>query len=106
MAFYEIFSKRMKRLTQGDQPDVYQYDELPAPFRIQVIHIWNDAIGHYTTYQAHKGDYEPHWELIHDTLARELGLFSLGDRHHLIHGQCKTFLMTADTSGALDIIEL
>jgi hypothetical protein len=46
MGIYETFSKRMKRLAQAAQQDVYQYDELPETFRIKVAHIWESAIGH------------------------------------------------------------
>jgi hypothetical protein len=53
MGIYETFSKRMKRLAQAGQQDVYQYDELPETFRIKVAHIWESAIGHYKTYRDH-----------------------------------------------------
>jgi hypothetical protein len=44
MAIFELFSKRQKRL-RGETPDVFSYDGIPQSLRIQIIHIWRDAIG-------------------------------------------------------------
>ena len=46
------------------------------------------------------------WEIISNTLARELGLFTLGEPRADPNVQCQEYLLKADTSGALDIIEL
>ena len=42
MAIYNLFSKRQKKL-RAKFPDIYQYEEIPQKFRVQVIHIM-DAI--------------------------------------------------------------
>lgn len=105
MGMYETFTKRIKRLAQAGQPDVYQYDDLPRAFRVQVAHIWQDSIGRYTVRSIGRYD-EPHWELVSNTLARELGVFSLGNPSIYPSAQCQEFLLTADTSGTLDIIQL
>jgi hypothetical protein len=47
MAIFETFSKRKKRPAMAGQQDVFQYDELPVPFRRQVFHIWQNALGRY-----------------------------------------------------------
>jgi len=44
MAVFDLFSKRKKR-EQGDAPDVYTYSQIPQQLRVQIIHIWWDAIG-------------------------------------------------------------
>ena len=44
MAIFELFSKRQKAL-RGDIPDVYTYDDLPNALRVQIVHIWSDALG-------------------------------------------------------------
>jgi hypothetical protein len=36
---YKLFCVRQKDVNQADEPIIYQYDELPAAFREQVIHI-------------------------------------------------------------------
>lgn len=44
MAIFDLFSKRQKRI-RGDVPDVYSYDDLPGPLRVQIVHIWTDTLG-------------------------------------------------------------
>ena len=44
MPVYDLFSKRQKRL-RGDVPDVYVYDDIPVSLRVQIVHIWSEAIG-------------------------------------------------------------
>jgi len=111
MGIFDTFSKRQKRLEKSGQQDIYQYDTLPAPFRVQVVYIWKTAIGRYYSPQAFAHD-DPSpsntvWRIIHDTLARELGLAVLaGDRNSDPKERCILFLGQANTSGALDIIEL
>ncbi len=105
MGIYETFTKRVRRLTQTDQSDVYQYDELPQPFRIQVIHIWNSALG-LPVENGLYTDAEPIWEFVCNTLCRELGVFHLGSSSRATpYGQCKNFLIETSTDGVLDIIE-
>jgi AbiJ N-terminal domain 4 len=98
MGIYETFSKRMKRLSKQGQEEVYQYDTLPREFRVQVIHIWGDALG----FSSSHGN----WKFIHDTLARERGVFYLGNSDEPHWKQCQDFFLAADKNGALDIIEL
>jgi hypothetical protein len=107
VGIYETFSKRLKKRERAGQVDVYQYDELPGPLRIQIIHIWGDAIG-----PSGRGDFAQSgaikaWDAIHNTLARELGVFALTDAYHTPSEiRCKNFLLNASISEALDIIEL
>ena len=60
MAIFDLFSKRQKRL-RGEMPDVYVYDDLPNPLRVQIVHIWKDTLRRY--------------EFIVDALCREYGVF-------------------------------
>jgi len=61
MAIFDLFSKRQKRL-RGDVPDVYSYDEVPQPLRVQIVHIWQDSLGsekeYYNEYIGVKGAYK------------------------------------------------
>ena len=49
MAIYNLFSKRQKTL-KGDMPDIYTYDDLPKALRVQIVHIWHDALGNGNDY--------------------------------------------------------
>ena len=42
MPIHDLFSKRQKRL-RGEVPDVYVYDDLPEPLRVQIVHLWRRA---------------------------------------------------------------
>jgi hypothetical protein len=103
MRIFETFSKRQKKREQSGQVDVYQYDDLPQPFRIQVIHIWssvNEALDRHPF--TDKGGM---WRHIERTLARELGLYALAS-HANYFARCMSFLAEADTGEVLDLIDL
>lgn len=105
MAIYETFSKRMKRLAQAGQQDVYRYDELSQAFRVQVALIWNDVLGT----AIERGSYTKSntiWKFIHDQIAKEKGVFCLGDSvRDEADVQCRKFLLSAPTDEGLDIVE-
>jgi AbiJ N-terminal domain 4 len=106
MSIFETYTKRLRKREQAGQPDVYQYDDLPQPLRIQIILIWNDAIGSSVKRGKSTGSSEV-WDFIHDRLCKEMGVFYLSDDEHAdSEAACKQFLMSASTNEALDIIEL
>lgn len=70
MPIFDLFSKRQKRL-RGEMPDVYVYDGLPHPLRVQIVHIWKDTLT-LTRY-----------EFIVDTLCREYGVFRLAETDNI-----------------------
>ncbi len=109
MAVYETYSKRLALANVSDN-DVYQYDVLPRPLRVQIAHIFGDSIGVYRRASGYMDESSPanrHWEFIHDTLARERGEFELGKNSRANDRDvCIEYLLNSDTNGALDIIEL
>ncbi len=105
MPTFDLFSKRQKR-ARGEMPDVFQYEALPKPFRVQVVHILRDALGELTHYDE---TVSKAYGFIHNTLAREYGLFALNDdgRSGLYDSSVYQFLLeTEDIERALDVIEL
>ncbi len=76
MAIFDLFSKRQKRLS-GDHPDVYVYDKIPDALRVQIIHIWDYALGSITEYDDELLDVKNIYRLIVGNLCREYGLFTL-----------------------------
>jgi AbiJ N-terminal domain 4 len=112
MGIYETFSKRQKRLEKTGQQDVYQYDTLPDRFRGQVAHIWTTAIGQYhvpTRFDFRASLPSPsnkYWNIIHDTIARDLGRPSLGGPFEDKNVRCTNHLLNAPTLDALNIIQL
>ncbi len=110
MGINDLYSKRKKLADRGNEPEVYQYTNLPLEFRRQVIHIWLSAIGPYREPERVM-NYVPLvsrlWHAIHDSFARELGLFNLGTEFQNPFEQCKSFLLAQDTpvDHLLDLIE-
>jgi hypothetical protein len=76
MAIFDIFSKRQKAL-RGELPDVYRYDKIPDPLKVQIIHIWRDALGDEQAYQNEYLGAKGMYQFIVETLCREYGLFEL-----------------------------
>lgn len=103
MGIFDLFSKRQRR-ARGEMPDVYVYDELPQPLRVQIVHIIQDGFGldHYGSHYAEKA-----YEFVKQTLCREYGLFELvkypkSDAESVFN----FFLAEESTERALDVVEL
>ena len=97
MPVADLFSYR-KHVAAGDTPDVFVYDKLPRELRVQIIWIWQDAIGPY--YLNEQG-----WKMIHDIVAREHGVFRLAEDYLDIDRCCQTYLISSSVDAALDLIE-
>jgi hypothetical protein len=108
MAVLELFSTRQKRL-RGEIPEVYRYDDLPNPLRVQIVHIWREVFGgvieegYGVTCPVQNAFRE-----IHAMLCKEFGVFSLTDRRSEdpFSAVANYFLHCEDVEQALDIIEL
>lgn len=111
MGTLDIFSKRQKKL-RGDVPDVYTYDRIPQPLKVQIVHIWRDTLGNEQDYRGHYTDVFQAYKFIVNALCREYGELSLptgkkeyGNRHYL--EELTNYLLHQDDSDkALDAIEL
>lgn len=102
----DLFSKRQKKL-RGDVPDVYIYDNVPNPLRVQIVHIWSDTLGN----SPYQDSVVKSYKFIADTLCREYGLFRLPgateyrDREY-ISELVNFFLQSKSVEQVLDAIEL
>lgn len=79
MRIFDIFSKRQRKL-RGEMPDVYTYDDLPEPLRVQIVHIWQDTLGN--AEQMHRDGPASAYKIIVETLCREYGVFHLPGTNH------------------------
>jgi hypothetical protein len=117
MATFDLFSKRRKRAA-GETPDVYTY-EIPQSLRVQIVHIWGDAIGKPERDYDSTGNIGSVYQKIADILRREYGVFVLSSETYDQNNPrqayvelCKFFLDTKGfqntnaTDKALDVIEL
>ncbi|MBN1569251.1 MAG: hypothetical protein JXA73_15490 [Acidobacteria bacterium] len=108
MSILDLFSKRQKSL-RGEMPDVYVYDKIPQPLRVQIIHIWRDTLGNEEQYvDSYVSTYKS-YKYIVERLCREYGVFFLtdtgyGDRHYL--QELANFLLREqDPEKVLDAVE-
>ncbi|MFZ0522542.1 MAG: hypothetical protein WAL95_16070 [Candidatus Acidiferrales bacterium] len=110
MAVMDLYSKRRKREASQGKTDVYQYAKIPSPLRIQIVHIWQAALGRWfpasNNYHAPRSRSSGVWNFIEKTIAKENGVWNLGIAANATDHRCIEYLLSADTDGALDIIEL
>lgn len=109
MAVFDLYSKRRKR-AKGEVIDVYRYDAVPTPLRVQLIHIFDDAIGDIEEYHdAYKGAHGA-YKLIVDILRREYGVFHLSGTNNTLENHYSEFrnfiLNEKNVDHVLDAIEL
>jgi hypothetical protein len=104
MPVYDLFSKRKRRAEKAGTAEVYTYDAIPHPLKVQIVHIWRDAIG--VCGRNSHTQANSRWNSIHDTMVREKSEFRLTDDDSP-DAQCfNWFLWTTNTDDALDIIDL
>lgn len=106
MPIVDIFSKRQKRL-RGDVPDVYTYDKIPTPLRVQAVQIMHEVLGSTEETDGVRKAYAA----VTAVLRKELGVFVLP--HHQRYGSEQTiqelseFMLGADDAPQfLDAVEL
>ena len=110
MSVEDLYSYR-KRIAGGETSDVFVYDKLPDTLRVQIVHIWRDAIGSFHLSSDFVLDSLPPnnndgWRFIHDTVAREHGVFGLTDDPR-IDQRCENFLLNnTSVDDVLDLIEV
>lgn len=110
MSVFDIFSKRKKKNELSGKVDVFIYDEIPNEFRVQVIHIWEEAIGPFFDHGEFDFDRRVEnndaWITIVKILSKELGVFRLGNEYSNPKKQCIEFIQQAKADHVLDIVEL
>ena len=104
----DIYSKRQKRL-RGEMSDVYTYDDLPEPLRVQIVLIWRDSFGTYGNYRIAP---ESTYQYIVESLWHEYGVFELASKYigrvyKSFEGELQNFfLQEKNVERAIDAIEL
>jgi len=104
LSIIDTFSKRKRRLEHAGTQDVYVYDLIPQELRVQIVYIWRSSLGQWTRseYLSLTNQY---WKHLHQSIARELGRFYLGDGRPNPQVECETFLLREPTTNVLDIVE-
>jgi hypothetical protein len=109
MGILNIFSKRQKQ-SRGEAPDVYTYDSIPRPLKVQIIHIWRETLGDANDYDAYHNQPRNAYKMIVEALRKEYGVFSLVGKDQQMDDylpELANFLLQEqDSEKALDAIEL
>lgn len=105
----DLFSKRQKR-QKSQLNEIYKFVDLPKALRVQIVHIWRDALGDARGYGLGPKVVAT-YQWIVESLCREYGEFHLvphsgrGDRDYM--GELiNFFLIESDNDKVLDVIEL
>jgi hypothetical protein len=103
MSLFDLFSKRQRR-QRGEFPDVYKYDDLPQPLRVQIVLIITDAIGD----DGYSGRAAQNvYKYVNDTLCREYGMFELVKKSDAGKESVLNFFLNEESiERALDVVEL
>jgi hypothetical protein len=103
MEYREKFSLRQRKL-KGLASDVYVYDQVPRPLRVQICHVLTRCLG------AQRADYRglnPAYVNLQQIIAEELGVFRIGLGIRGDDAEIMEFLANDATDDqALDIIEI
>lgn len=103
MSIFNLFSRRQAEI-RGELPDVYQYEEIPQNFRVQVVQIIRDSIGGESPYNEPSNKV---YSEINRILCKEYGVFSLVERPQSNFASIYDyFLQINDYEKCLDIIEI
>lgn len=110
MAVVDIFSKRQARL-RGDVPDVFVYDDMPNPLRVQIWQITERVLGSWLNDRGFNNDRaQISYRYIVRTLRAEYGVFSLSSelltRHSNEQGELRFHVLNAAPDKFLDAVEL
>ncbi|WP_074975357.1 STM4504/CBY_0614 family protein [Nitrosospira multiformis] len=110
MSVIDLFSHRQKEL-RGEVPDVYVYDDLPRPLRVQIVHILRRTLGDEKYFRQESSNVRDAYTAIVDILCREYGVFNLapssyhGEREHI--SEFFNFILDEfDCEKVLDGVEL
>lgn len=77
MSIFNTFWQRQKEI-RGDIPDVYSYDDIPSPLRVQIVHIAAETLGSRKEFFFRQNEnIQQAYGIIVDILRKEFGVFRL-----------------------------
>jgi AbiJ N-terminal domain 4 len=113
MSIFNTYWKRRKKL-RGEYPDVYSYDKIPDPLRVQIVQIMMEVLGDKQAYHDSFGvgsNVQEAYRVIVITLRKEIGAFRLpynqdiNDSSYIVE-LVAYILSEQDTDQVLSAIEL
>ncbi len=106
MPVIDLFSKRQKR-ARGEMPDVFMYEVLPHPLRVQIVFLLRDALGLPRPEEWFTRSRNA-YDTIYSTLCREYGQLSLlpRDDEDRYVALAAYMMSTPDYERVLDVVEV
>ena len=109
MPIYDIYSKRLRKMN-GDVPEVYVYDDLPNPLRVQIVQIWTECLGNPNGLYSSARPTDEGYKKTVKILQREYGVNELpsgrSSHNYFYNELCEFFYATTEVNKALDVVEL
>ncbi|WP_137898370.1 STM4504/CBY_0614 family protein [Sphingomonas sp. 2SG] len=106
MAIWNLFSQREEEAANAGVTDVYQYDEVPGPLRIQVAQIATEGIGLGSSSSGYMmSQSNEWWDELEGIFLREKGMHSLNRREDA-RLRFLSFMETCSVADWLDMLEL
>lgn len=110
MPVIDLYSRRKQDSTQVGSDDLI-YDHVPKTVRVQIMYIWNSAIGSYVPSPNHssptKRNNNEAWRTLHEAVCREKGLLQLSRHPCNPKEDCIAYLLNEpNVDNVLDIVEL
>jgi hypothetical protein len=108
---FDTYSKRQKA-AKGDGQEVYLYDEIPPPLRIQIIYLWYGSLGNKENYYDATGEsVRKAYQYIVKILRQEMGVLILPPSVEdpsitFLDELVDYFLNEKDVEKVLDVIEV
>lgn len=104
MAIWKLFSKRAEDAAKSGVEDVYQYDDIPKPLRVQIAQIAIEALGKVASY-GYASSENPRWVEIERIFCREVGCHALGSARNAGE-RVIVYMAECSTGDWVDLLEL
>jgi hypothetical protein len=108
----DTWSRRHRAELRYGHGDIFSYEDLPQPLRVQIFHLLQDTIGGWA--ESNPYAYAPSppsksnqiWAWLDKALADELGMFGPGQRRNSFQNFPKFFMQCRDIDQLLDRVEV
>lgn len=99
---FDLYSKRNR---QKKQPNIFTYDSLPNPLKVQIIHIWSETFAKFPSVEIYGLGRVYH--SINRAITKERGVFQLTRNPRTVEEDvCNYFLNENEIAHCLDVIEI
>lgn len=106
MPRFDLFSKQQADAARAGQADVYSYDVVPMPFRVQLMNIAGQAFGSDHRFKRDVGTvYNSNWIWVDTTYSHEKGIDPLGGVKH-VPDKIRSAFRQMNAKEALDFLSV